>query len=598
MSMDFQTLILFITLGLAIIAFIREWFPMEVVSFSAMVLLVLFSVVTPKEAVSGFSNSAVITVGALFVLSAALVKTNILNVLVLKLEDIGGARKWLVIGIMLTSVAIVSSFINNVAAMAITLPLAMQLAQRFKLSPSRILLPLSFASMFGGTMTLIGTSTNLLVNDVVTKAGYSALGMFEFTKMGLVFTVVGLVYVFIQAKHFMPNRAIISSLTRKYHMTSYLTEVQISQDSPLVGSTCLAQNVSRRFDIIILEIVRNGEKMSTDLRNRILQVGDMLIVQGKLDDILKMKSELKVSLLTDIKLNDEDLNDAENMVQEVVVSPGSNFIGSSLKYINFRARYGLFVLAIQRASTTLRDKVSHIRLREGDTLLVFGHRSKFTQLRQSQDVFVLDVVPVQLHKIKFWWMPVIILPAIMVVSALEIIDIMSASLVGVSLLLLFRILTPQEMYQSINWSVIFLIATFISVGRGMENTQAADMMATLFQYIGNSVWADWAPYIVLSMTLFVTALITGYLSNNSVAIIMTPIAIAAAVGMGVNPRPFIFAVAFAASASFFTPMGYKTNLMVFGPGNYRMSDYLKAGLPLNLLFWILGSLLIPVFWPF
>ncbi|MCF7802327.1 MAG: SLC13 family permease [Candidatus Marinimicrobia bacterium] len=598
MSMDFQTLILFIILGLAIIAFIREWFPMEVVSFGAMVLLVLFSVVTPKEAVSGFSNSAVITVGALFVLSAALVKTNILNVLVLKLEDIGGARQWLVIGIMLTSVAIVSSFINNVAAMAITLPLAMQLAQRFKLSPSRILLPLSFASMFGGTMTLIGTSTNLLVNDVVIKAGYSALGMFEFTKMGLIFTVVGLIYVFFQAKYFMPNRAIISSLTRKYHMTSYLTEVQISQNSPLVGSTCLAQNVSRRFDIIILEIVRNGEKMSTDLRNRILQVGDMLIVQGKLDDILKMKSELKVSLLTDIKLNDGDLNDAENMVQEVVVSPGSNFIGSSLKYINFRARYGLFVLAIQRASTTLRDKVSHIRLREGDTLLVFGHRSKFNQLRQSQDVFVLDVVPVQLHKMKFWWMPMIILPAIMVVSALEVMDIMSASLVGVSLLLLFRILTPQEMYQSINWSVIFLIATFISVGRGMENTQAADLMATLFQFIGNSVWADWAPYIVLSLILFVTALVTGYLSNNSVAIIMTPIAIATAVGMGVNPRPFIFAVAFAASASFFTPMGYNTNLMVFGPGNYRMSDYFRAGMPLNLLFWILGSLLIPVFWPF
>lgn len=596
--MDFQTLILFIILGLAIIAFIREWFPMEVVSFGAMVLLVLFSVVTPKEAVSGFSNSAVITVGALFVLSAALVKTNILNVLVLKLEDIGGARQWLVIGIMLTSVAIVSSFINNVAAMAITLPLAMQLAQRFKLSPSRILLPLSFASMFGGTMTLIGTSTNLLVNDVVIKAGYSALGMFEFTKMGLIFTVVGLIYVFFQAKYFMPNRAIISSLTRKYHMTSYLTEVQISQNSPLVGSTCLAQNVSRRFDIIILEIVRNGEKMSTDLRNRILQVGDMLIVQGKLDDILKMKSELKVSLLTDIKLNDGDLNDAENMVQEVVVSPGSNFIGSSLKYINFRARYGLFVLAIQRASTTLRDKVSHIRLREGDTLLVFGHRSKFNQLRQSQDVFVLDVVPVQLHKMKFWWMPMIILPAIMVVSALEVMDIMSASLVGVSLLLLFRILTPQEMYQSINWSVIFLIATFISVGRGMENTQAADLMATLFQFIGNSVWADWAPYIVLSLILFVTALVTGYLSNNSVAIIMTPIAIATAVGMGVNPRPFIFAVAFAASASFFTPMGYNTNLMVFGPGNYRMSDYFRAGMPLNLLFWILGSLLIPVFWPF
>lgn len=596
--MDFQTLVLFIILGLAIIAFIRELFPMEVVSFSAMVLLVLFGVVSPNEAVSGFSNPAVVTVGALFVLSAALVKTNILNLLVLKLEEFGGSRQWLVIAILLVSIAIVSSFLNNVAAMAITLPLAMQLAQKFKLSPSRILLPLSYASMFGGTMTLIGTSTNLLVNNVVTKAGYPALGMFEFTKMGMVFTAFGLVYVFILAKRFMPNRAIISSLTRKYRMTSYLTEVQITEESPLVGSTCLSQNVSQRFNIIILEIVRNGEKMSTDLRNRILQADDLLIVQGKLDDILKMKTELKINLLTDIKLNDEDLNDAENMVQEVVVSPGSNFIGSSLKYINFRARYGVFVLAIQRASTTLRDKVSHIRLREGDTLLVFGHRSKFNQLRQSRDVFVLDVLPVQLHKIKFWWMPVIILPAIMVFSALEVIDIMSASLVGVSLLLLFRVLTPQEMYQSINWSVIFLIATFISVGRGMENTQAANLIASLFQTIGDSVWVDWAPHIVLSTLLLVTALITGYLSNNSVAIIMTPIAIATALGMGVDPRPFIFAVAYAASASFFTPMGYKTNLMVFGPGNYQMGDFMRAGLPLNFLFWIIGSLLIPVFWPF
>jgi len=175
---------------------------------------------------------------------------------------------------------------------------------------------------------------------------------------------------------------------------------------------------------------------------------------------------------------------------------------------------------------------------------------------------------------------------------------MSASLVGVSLLLLFRVITPQEMYQSINWSVIFLIASFISVGRGMENTQAANLMAGLFEMIGNSVWAEWAPHIALTAILFFTALLTGYLSNNSVAIILTPIAIATALNLNVNPRPFIFAIAFAASASFFTPMGYKTNLMVFGPGNYRMSDYFKAGLPLNLLFWLIGSALIPVFWPF
>lgn len=596
--MDFQTLILFVVLSLAVIAFIREMFPMEVVGFTAMVILVLFSIVTPKEAVAGFSNSAVVTVGALFVLSHSLVKTNILYLLVSGLENFGGKRKWLVIGILLTSVAIVSSFINNVAAVAITMPLAMQLSHRFKLSPSRILLPLSYASIFGGTMTLIGTSTNLLVNEVVIKAGYPALGMFEFTKLGLVFTGIGLIYVFILAKRYMPNRAIISSLTRKYHMSEYLTEVQVSEDSPLIGSTCLSQQVSSRFNIIILEIVRDQQKMSTDLRNRILQAGDTLIVQGKLDDILKMKSELKVQLLTDTKLDDNDLNDAENAVQEVVVSPGSSFVGSSLKYINFRARFGLFVLAIQRAGTTLRDKVSHIRLRDGDTLLVFGHRTKLDQLRHSTDVFVLDVVPIQIHKIKFWWMPATIIPAIMILSALEFIDIMSASLVGVSLLLLFRVITPQEMYQSINWSVIFLIASFISVGRGMENTQAATLIAGLFEFIGNSVWAEWAPHVALTALLFFTALLTGYLSNNSVAIILTPIAIATAINLHVNPRPFIFAIAFAASASFFTPMGYKTNMMVFGPGNYQMSDYFKAGLPLNILFWLIGSALIPVFWPF
>ncbi len=596
--MDFQTVILFIVLGLAIIAFVREIFPLEVTAFSTMVILVLFGIVSPQEAVSGFSNSAVITIGALFVLSHALVKTNFLNFIVTKLENIGGTRQWTVIAILLISVAFVSSFINNVAAVAITMPLAMELARRFKLSPSRVLLPLSYASIFGGTMTLIGTSTNLLVNELVTEAGYPPLGMFEFTRLGLIFTIVGLFYVFYLAKRGMPSRAIISKLTRKYRMISYFTEVKIASNSPLVGSTCLKQAVSSRFNIIILEILRAGQKMSTDLRNRILQPGDILILQGKLDDIMRMKTELKVRLLTDVKLNDEDLNDAENAVQEAVLSPGSHFIDSSLKSINFRARYGLFVLAIQRAGTTLREKVSHIRLKEGDTLLVFGHRSKFDQLRLSPDLFLLEAIPIQLHKTKFWWLPVIIIPAIMILAALDVLDIMTASLVGVSLLLLFRVLTPQEMYQSINWSVIFLIAAFISVGLGMENTEAANLIAGLFRHIGNAVSPQWAPYVALSTLLFVTTFITGYLSNTSVAIILTPIAIAIALSMGFSPRPFIFAVAYAASASFFTPMGYHTNLMVYGPGNYRVGDFMKAGLPLNILFWILGSVLIPLFWPF
>ena len=595
--MGAEPLLFLVIVTVALVLFAWELFPMDVTALALLSVLLLTGFLTLDEAVSGFSNKAVLTVGLMFILSAALVKTGFVEVLAERLSSFG-ERGWLAIGLFLVATSLISGLINNTAAVAIFIPLAIHLGQRFHISPSKILMPLSFAGIYGGMLTLIGTSTNLLVSSMVEQQGYAPLRMFEFLSMGLVFLAVGTIYNVFLVPRILPSRAGISSLTGKYHLSAYLTEFEIGENSPLIGSTCLQRGVNRNYDITVLSIIRGDRHIETDLRNQELREGDVLMARGTLEKFVQFREEEKVLMLTDKKMNQNELTSGDSTIVEGLVTQNSSLIGNALKDINFRNKFGSFVLAIRREGRTLREKIARIKLQFADTLLIFVPKSSFASLINNPDLAILQEHDISLHKVRFWWLAIAVIPLIMLFAATGIVDILQAALIGTVILFLVGAITPQEAYHSVNWSVIVMIAAFIPVGIAMERSGAAHILGSSIITFSDMFHPELAPRAAMSLLFFVAAFITSIMSNNTAAIVLVPVGFSIAGQMGVDVRPFIFAVAFGASTSFATPMGYNTNLMVYGPGQYRFADFLKVGIPLNIAFWLLATFLIPVFWPF
>lgn len=596
MTLDVFIFLVLLTAVLVVLAW--EVFPVDVTALTLLAVLLGLGFLDISDAISGFSNKAVLTVAAMFILSQALVKTGFLEVVVNQLERLGEGRRTLGILIFILATSVISGFINDTATVAIFIPLALQLSTRFRMSPSKILIPLSYAALYGGTLTLIGTSTNLLVSAMGESRGLPPLGMFEFARMGLLFLLAGTLYnIWIVPKLLAP-RAGISSLTQNYQMSRYLTEFKVGEESPLIGSTCLERGVSENYDITILSIIRNGHRYDIDIRNLTLQAGDVLLARGTLNNFLQFREKEKVLLLTDVKMSQAELAGQDNALVEGLITPGSSLIGKTLKQVDFRRKFGAFVLAIRREGKTLREKIAHIVLRFADTMLIHVPRSELSVVAESPDIAILQEHDVRLHKVRFWWLVIVLIPLIMATAALGVVDVLQAALTGVVILLLLRSITIQESYSAINWSVIVMIAAFIPVGIAMEKTGTAALVGKLMVGAGDVFSPDLAPYAVLSLTYLVAVLLTSLMSNNTAAIVLFPIAFDVATRLGADARPFIFAVCFGASTAFMTPMGYQTNLMVYGPGRYRFKDFIKAGTPLSVVFWILATIFIPIFWPF
>ena len=583
-----------------VVFFVMEILPIEVTAMGAIGILLLFDVLTWQEAISGFSNPAVITIGAIFIMSRALVKTGFLEVFADFLAKKGGDRKWLTIFIFLLTVSIISGFINNTAAVAIFIPLGIDLCQRFRISPTKVLLPLSYAAIFGGTLTLIGTSTNLIVSSIMEEMNMVPFSMFEFTKLGLIFLVLGTLYNMVISKWFMPSRSIISSLTRKYHMGSFLTEFKVGEDSPLIGNTYKDLDISQKYNLQVYKIIRDSNNIRFNLQNIIIRDGDIFLVQINVKDMLKFKDEMKVLLLTDVKMNVAELTGKNHVIVEGLVSQQSALIGKTLQEFDFRSRYGSFVLAVKRQRELLRDKIAHIRLKFSDTLLIMVPKERLDILRTSNNLIVLEELDIHLRYERYWWFSILVIPAVMLLAAFGIIPIVKAAILGAILLLVMRTLSIQDAYESISWSVIFLIASLVPMGIAIQKTNLDEVTGNLIIGIGTLIGGGEGldPVIILAVLYGVTFILSAFISNAAVAVMLTPIGIMLASILNVDPRPFLVAICFGASCSFMTPMGYQTNMMVFAPGQYRLKDFFQMGIPLTLVFWITAVYCIPKFWPF
>ncbi len=588
---------IYLTLGVlivALIAFVAEWLPVDLTALSVAVVLMLVGLVTPDEGVSGFSNSATITVMAMFILSSGITRTGVIQTVRDWLVNWGGknpSRQIFALGII---VGPISAFINNTAVVAIFLPIVEDWCKKQKISVSKLLMPLSFVTVLAGMITLIGTSTNIVASGISKKLGYGEFHLFQFTLLGIITFGVGLVYLAIAAPRILPDRKPVEGelLAENYGLKDYLTEVIIPPTSSLIGRSLRDSGLQRKFDIDILELVRNKVHLPQPFVDKVLQAGDILIVRSSREDLLKIRDERGIEILPDVQFQNENLTEAissgEEKIAEVMILSNSRLIGSTLKDLRFRQRYNATVLAVRRGAETLKGRLGKIPLRFGDLLLVQGPKQSFLGLQTTRELLVLEEKDVENLRRDKAWIALTITLGVIVIAALNWAPILVTSLAGVILMVITGCLKPGEVYGSVRWDIIFLLAGLIPLGIAMDNSGTTAWMAKYLVGAGGNLSGYW----ILLFFYLITSFLTEILSNNAAVVLMIPVAVEVAKTLGLNPYAFMFAVTFAASNSYLTPIGYQTNTMVYAPGGYKFLDFTRLGLPLNIILSIITPWLI------
>ena len=600
-------LVVFAIIVAALVLFATEPVPIDVTAIGVMVSLMVlepWTGISATEGISGFASTATITVLAMFILSDGVQRTGVVQILGQKISDVTGEDETKQLGATIGAVGPISGFINNTAAVAILLPMVTDIAHEGKTSPSKLLLPLSYASMFGGMLTLIGTSTNILASQLAGELAGSQPGtarlhefsMFEFTHLGVLVSIVGTVYLLTVGRRLVPERIKVrDDLTEEFEMADYLTEVVVRDNSPIVDRTVEEALEEMPFDVDVVQLIRGEEVFLEPLARKTVQAGDVFALRTDRDTLVQIMDVEGLNLLPNVAVDEEQLEAAserENLV-EVVIGPGSDLVGETLATANFRERYDATVLALRRGPELVRQRLDAVELRVGDTLLVQGTTEAIGRLGESPDVIVaqeIDRPDFRKSKIP---LALGIVAAVVVVAALGVLPILVSALAGALAMVVTGVLKPSELYDAVQWDVIFLLAGVIPLGLALQETGGAELLADLVV-----ASADFLPAVgVLGLFYVVTALLTNVISNNASVVLMIPVSVEAAVQLGANPFAFVLAVTFAASTAFMTPVGYQTNLFVYGPGGYRFTDYLRVGAPLQLVFTVVTTVGIWLFWP-
>lgn len=574
-------------------------FATEVVSFDTVAMsitgiLLITGILSPSEGLSGFGNPATVTIGAMFVISEGVRKTGVLDEISKGLVVLMNFGFYPALLIFMAILAFISAIINNTAAVVIFIPVIMKIAGDMGISPSKLLMPISFASMFGGVCTLIGTSTNILVSSIAEKRGLDPIGMFEMAPLGLIILFFGFIYLLTIGIRLIPARRKVEELSESYEVNQFLAEIVIEKDFEYIGKTIDEMLSDEDGDIEVVNLFRKGRVPESYRGITEIQEGDVLRLRGNAGRIACFAEQKKVKVKTDKKWRDVDLREGNFALVEAVIAPDSSLTSKKIKNVNFFARYGAIVIGIRSHEKIKHSNLGQIRLSGGDTLLLSMSYDQIDNLKTEPSFVVVNDVLIRRYRKKKMPLALSILGAVVITAAAGLVPIVVSALVGAVLIILTGCIRSDDISRAINWKVIFLLAGIIPLGIAMDKTGAAGMISQFILYF----LGDLGPGVVLSAFFLVTVLLTGMISNQATATLLTPVAIQAAEALGVSARPMMFAIAFAASLSFTTPMGYQTNTLVYGPGHYKFKDYTKAGAPLNIIFWLLCSFLIPVFWPF
>ena len=585
--------IVLILLVVALVLFSTERIPIEVVSILLVMALVLTQTLTAAEAFAGFGNDIVITIAGLFILTGGLAKTGVIDLVGRRLHRTAGDSEFRIVALIMFAAAFCAAVMKNTTTTAMFLPVVLGIAARRNLSPSKLLMPLAFGAILGGTCTLIGTSTNLAVSGALPRYGIQPFTMFELTSVGVVIVAVGMFYMLLVGRRLLPSGKLADSLTEQYHVRQYMTEVIVLDDSPLIGKTVEEARISDDLDLTLLGILRGQEGRIAPNPAEQIQADDLLLVQGRVEDILKVKAEAGIEIKPDFKLVDSFLESKDTELFEAMVPRGSDFIGRTLKRFDLRQRYGVVVLAIDRHGVDLLSKISRLRLRFGDVLLIQGNRDQVERLARDGHILLLEEISEKRARPEKRKWALLAFAVFLFFSLTHLVPLPIAVLLGVMVLLASQSVRMSEVYEIIDWRLLILIACMISFGVAMEKTSADQYLADLIV----RGTGQYGPTAVLAGFFVMTVALTQPMSNQAAALVMLPISIKTALALGLNPRTFAITVTYAASCSFLTPLE-PACVLVYTPGRYRFLDFVKVGSILTLAVFAIVMWLVPVFWPF
>ncbi|MBC5772542.1 SLC13 family permease [Pontibacter sp. KCTC 32443] len=575
-------------LVIAVVLFSTEKLSVEIVTLLILIVLATVRIISPEEAFAGFSSDFIIIIASIFIISAALEETGILDFAVVRMAELAKKSKNLMLFIIMFTTGIVSAFMNNTTVTAMFITPLVSLTKRTNTNPSKLLMPLAYAAILGGTCTLIGTSTNVAVSGYIAKTGLEPVSLFEITGIGLIIFIVGIAYMMTIGQRMLPDHA-DQQLTEEYKLQKYLTEIIVMEDSPLIGQLVFASDLTT-LHFRILNIIRRKENFLPDFRTRI-EEGDVLLVEGDLDNLMKVKETKGIEIMADVIL-EKDLQTEDIRLAELMIPRQSNLINKTVKEVNFLQRFGLVVIAISRHGETLRTKIGSISLQLGDVLLVQGASQRLAQLRSSSNVALLDEFePLLFKKRKGTFVIVAFLLAI-ILGTTKVLPLSIAFLMAAIACIVFRCISTEKAYGAIDWRLLILIGGMTAFGTAMDNSGAADFLAKGIV----DIMGPLGKLAVLAGFVILTVILTQPMSNAAAALVIVPVALKAAVEMNSDPRTFAIAIMLAASVSLVTPFE-PACILVYSPGKYRFSDFIKIGSPLTLLLVAVILLMVPVFWP-
>jgi len=570
-----------------LVLFVRETFPVEVTAIAGAALMLVLGILPQEEAVSALSNSAPWTIAAMFIIVGGLERTGALDyVTQFSVRHAKARPKAALVGLAVTIVAM-SAFMNNTPIVVVMIPIFMQLSREMQLSPSKLMIPLSYLAIVGGTITLIGTSTNILVDGVATERGLAPFTIFEITPLGICMALVALAYLGVAAPRLLPDRASMGLLLATRAPMKFFTEVAVPDGSGLIGCKVEAVQLFKRDNLRVVDVLRGDASLRRNLAEVVLEAGDRVVLRTPMSEVLGLQASKELRLV-------DKLSSVQTTTVEVLITPGCRMVGQTLGAMRLRRRYGVYPLAAHRRNQNIGRQLDDLVVQVGDTLLLEGAADDIQRLAADMELVDISTPSERAYRRRHAPIVIAVLAAVVGLSALNLAPILILAMIGVAVVLVTRCIDADEAFEFIDGRLLAMIFAMLAVGAGLDHSGAVklmvDRMAPLMQGL--------PPFATIFVVYALTSVLTEVVSNNAVAVILTPIAIGLAAALGVDPRPFVVAVMFAASASFSTPIGYQTNTLVYGPGGYRFTDFLRIGVPMNLLMMLVMSTLIPLFFPF